>query len=70
VNPDLVARVLALAGYARAAGCCPDDSLAIASGLVHGTARPEVLDADEPFITGVLREVERRALMCRSAGHR
>lgn len=69
MNPDIVARVLGLAAYARAAGCCPQHALAVASGLAHGTERPELLDADEPFIVGALRELDRRGIVCRSAGH-
>lgn len=66
---DPVARVLALAAYARAAGCCPSCSLTYGRGLVEGALQPELLDAGEPFAIGAVRELERAAVHCVSAGH-
>ena len=69
MNPDLVARTLAIAAYARAAGACPEHAVAVASGLVHGTVSVEALDTGEPYAVGVLREAERQGVRCRAGGH-
>lgn len=66
---DPVARVLALAAYARAVGCCPPCSLTYGRGLVEGALQPELLDAGEPFAVAAIREVERAGVRCASAGH-
>lgn len=66
---DPVARVLALTAYARAAGCCPPCSLMLGRGLIEGAVRTELLDEGEPLAVGAVRELERAAVRCRSAGH-
>lgn len=66
---DPIARVLALAAYGRAAGGCPPCSLMNARAVVDGTLPIEYLDGDESYTTRVVRELERAAVRCRSAGH-
>ena len=66
---DPVTRAIAFAAYARAAGCCPPCSLSYGQGFTEGALRPELLDAGDPLVVGVLRELDRAALRCVSARH-
>lgn len=69
MTTDPVTRVIALAAYARAAGCCGPCSLTLGRGLAEGVIPIEQLDAGEPFAIAALRELDRGALRCTSAGH-